>query len=113
MASSTIKIDPDFKLLQKRLDNRTLKYHTVDSTIYEKIIQEVIYQIKQFENPESPIWLFQLLQEYQSLLAKASFSEGITFSETINTFIHDFDRLDDKKQREYLFQEIKYGNYSW
>lgn len=70
-------------------------------------------KIKHCKTVEEANVYFNILQEIQELLAILYFKESINFSEKIEGFIRDCDRLDDEWLRNKLFCEIKKDNYNY
>lgn len=55
---------------------------------------------------------FELLSQVQLELATLLFKERMDFPDNIRKFVSDFDRVDDVRQRQYLFDKIRARSYS-
>lgn len=74
-------------------------------------INKIFLKIQSCENYKSAEDYFALLGQIQSILAKLVFKDEIEISDRLFQFVRDFDRIDDEFTQEYLFNEIKNGQY--
>lgn len=72
----------------------------------EKEVKKVLDEIHYSKSIGSSLLLFDLLDEYQKILAKIYFKENIQISPYLVKFTKVFDRLDDKQYVEYLYNQI-------
>lgn len=54
---------------------------------------------------------FDLLETIQFIAARLLFVYHINLSPSLQKFVKDFDRIDDKDERQYFFDEIKNNRY--
>ena len=100
------------KLLQKiESDNSQLNFSTELNDL-EIQINDLFFKIKKINSLELASDYFDLLGEAQSVVSKLIFDKELEVSNSIWKFFKDFDRIDDNRVREYIFQEIKNGRYA-
>lgn len=75
--------------------------------IIEKEIEKLFFEISKTGNVDEANLLFDKLEEIQYLLAKIIFKYDIKVTPFIRQFVYDFDRIDDKETRDYLYKKIK------
>lgn len=101
-------------LIEENEANRIKEIILPNITNIEREIDIIFFEkIKNCKNVESANTYFDILQEVQEVLSLLLFQENIEFSNKIQNFIRDCDRLDDEWLRNALFQEIKQGNYNY
>jgi len=87
-------------------------------TLYSKLplirkdIDLIFYQIQQCHDIQESADCFGKLDTICSELTRFVYLDEITISSDLMQFISDFDRVDDLSWREYIFNEIKFENYS-
>lgn len=74
-------------------------------------VRNIIRELKESKSKDEISNLFCKLNEIQTKLAKYSFKYNEIFSEEVEIFIRDFDRLDDEETREYLLKRIRENKY--
>lgn len=99
-------------LLQAMVD-----YPTRDNVLpkYQIVLNEldaIICKIKKSHDFASANKYFDQLQEIQAPLSRLVFKEKIDDYDSINKFVRDFDRIDDKELRQEMFELIQEGKYS-
>ncbi len=75
-------------------------------------IQEILLEIKNCENIQDTDYYFSIIENAQCLVSIIISEDKIELPDTLWKLYKDFDRIDDKEWREYLFNKIKNGNYS-
>lgn len=86
---------------------------TLESNL--KFIQEMLKfifeQIKKTNTENEATVAFKILEDIQFVLAKAVFKDKIMTTQPLDEFISDFDRIDDKEVRKFLYFKIKSNEY--
>ena len=107
------RIDPMYQTLLKTM----VDYPTRDNVLpkYQIILNKldaIMLNIKECRDFEAATQYFDQLEEIQAPLSRLVFKEKIDGYDSINKFVRDFDRIDDKALRENMFELIKEGRYS-
>ena len=94
-----------------------VNYPTRDNVLpkYQIVLQkirEIISWIRECDNKSCAGIYFDQLQDIHSPLAILVFKEKIDEYPSINKFVSDFDRVDDMRLRQYMFDAIKHENYN-
>jgi uncharacterized small protein (DUF1192 family) len=76
-------------------------------SILESEITRLFSSIKKCDSSVDANDYFQQLEIIQSILSKVSFMAKIELPDRLNKFIREFERVDDMRTRNLLFQEIK------
>ncbi len=109
---NTTNIIRKIPYLAEEIENeRIKKIVTPKLPIIEEEVKKLLSQIKDCENIQKAHDYFDLLQRTVEALEGLAYKEKIDLSDSLWKFIKDFDRIDDKESRNYLFKEIKTGNY--
>src|SRR5437016_1493762 len=74
-----------------------------------KLFRPEIRQTESIANSEEK---FKELANFQFVLAKAVFKEGLSVPVFLRQFIYDFDRIDDVLVKKKEFEKIKSGYYN-
>lgn len=74
-------------------------------------IRNIFTQIQNCITFKESLPFFDSLEEIELILAQLVFRDEIAVTESIWQFTKDFDRIDDEDLRNYMFREIKQGNY--
>lgn len=74
-------------------------------------INGLFNKIKHCDSIKEADYYFNVLDEIQCCLCVLVFVKKIKVSEPIRKFVRDFDRLDDKDLRIWLFNQIKEDKY--
>ena len=106
-------INPVLRTLLEEMVN----YPTRDNVLpkYQIVlhkIRDLFHEIKKCKKEEEASHYFDQLQEIQSYLAILVFKENIDEYKRINKFVSDFDRIDDFRMRQYMFNAIKFKKYT-
>jgi len=81
--------------------------------LVRKEIDAIFLQIQNCDNFVQAEQYFKTLDDIHfSSLAKLAFVENVQITLDLRQFLRDFDRVDDLSWREYLFNKIKFENYS-
>jgi hypothetical protein len=76
----------------------------------EKLIRRIFSVIKEKETFRETVYYFDLLNEIQFALAVLKFKRKINFPTHINSFIKNFDRVDDIDLRYFCYKKIRNGS---
>ena len=76
-------------------------------------VRYILSQIKSCDTQEDAKEYFDILDDIQQTLSILSNKEKIGISSKLERFMYDFDRLDDKQHREYYFNILKQGKYTF
>ena len=102
----------DIKSLLMTLKNEQSKTDNIPK--FPLLLDEIniiLAKIAKCSSVEEANLYFDLLEEVQEFVAETAFVDKINISDSLHIFLRDFDRIDDKRQREYLFNQIKNGRY--
>lgn len=75
-------------------------------------INGLLSKIQHCNNIEFATNYFSLLEEIHSCVCIMAFVKEIEVSDQLWKFLKDFDRIDDKEWREYIFKRIKNHTYT-
>ena len=81
--------------------------------LLETELEEIFQKIKNSDQILDAEKHFTRLDQIQFELARGVFKEGIVVSNRLRCFITDFDRLDDKPERERLYKLILENAYTF
>jgi anion-transporting ArsA/GET3 family ATPase len=73
----------------------------------EQNIKDIIFCIQKQSSFEDTEQLFSLLEEYQYPLASLVFRSKLEVTSYLKEFVRNYDRLDDKELRIFLFEQLK------
>lgn len=77
----------------------------------QKIIILMFTSIEQTNTSDESNLIFDILGDIQFILAREIFGKGLEVNEFLETFVKDFDRIDDDFMKNYLYDKIKGKNY--
>ncbi len=77
-----------------------------------KYVEEVLLKIRACANIQEAEYYFSILEDAKHLVAIIISEDKVEVSDPLWKLYKDFDRIDDKEWREYLFNKIKTGKYS-
>ncbi|MFL5787325.1 MAG: hypothetical protein ACJ748_04685 [Flavisolibacter sp.] len=80
--------------------------------VVEKEIKKLFTEIGQAQSIADSEEKFKELANFQFVLAKAVFKEGLSVPAFLRQFIYDFDRIDDVLVKKKEFEKIKSGYYN-
>ncbi len=75
-------------------------------------IEDILLKISVCTNIRQADHYFSILEEVQGQISIIISEDKIDVPDTLWKLYKDFDRIDDKEWREYLFNKIKTGKYS-
>ncbi len=77
-----------------------------------KHIEDILLKISACANIQEAEYYFSILEDAKHLVAIIISEDKVEVSDPLWKLYKDFDRIDDKEWREYLFNKIKTGKYS-
>lgn len=102
----------DIKSLLKMFKNEPSKTDNIPKfPLLLDEINAIISIIANCQTMEEANPYFDLLEEIQEFVAETAFVDNINIPNGLTHFVRDFDRIDDKDLREYLFNRIKNEHY--
>jgi hypothetical protein len=100
------------KLLKEINEDLMKNNQTLKLEILENEINTLLSKIKTCNTIEQAHYYFDVLEKIQSEVAGWIFINEIDVTDCLWKFFKDFDRIDDKEVKLYLFDQIKKGTYS-
>ncbi len=100
----------EIKAELKQIEDIGLSFSRNLSLLAQKI-KYILSKIESCETLHSAEEYFDLLDKMQGVLARLAFGEEIGIPDRLRKFVSDFDNLEGNK--EYIFNEIKSGRYSF
>lgn len=80
--------------------------------LLEPLIELIIKKIGECNTPESANNYYDCLQKAHCLISDLIYNKNLEVSDLLWKFCKDFERVDDQRLRNYLFDQIKNGTYS-
>ena len=100
------------KLLEEIESDNTPSRLITKFQILENEINFLLLKIKNSTTLALANEHFDILQKAQAIISKLIFTKEIEVPNSIWKFFKDFDRIDDSRVREFIFQELKNEKYS-
>jgi hypothetical protein len=110
---SSYKFIPPIPALLEEIEDERVKNIVMPHLhLIEKEIQNLLETIKNCKKFEETQGYFDLLQKTIEALEGLVYKRKIEISDPLLKFFKDFDRIDDIRERQYFYNEIKNENYS-
>lgn len=111
------KIMKDQFICNQEIQKELIEIEHVGTNLIQKLtllsqkIKYIFSKIKSFDNVESAHDYFNTLELIESTLTALIYKENLGLPDALMQLTYDFDRIDDKNLREYIFNKIKTGDY--
>ncbi len=99
------------ELLEKKLECTDKKKISENFVFIKELVYLFFEQIKVSDVDETNL-IFKVLEDIQSVLAKAVFKNKVNVTPELRKFVYDFDRIDDDDMKNYLYSKIKSNDYT-
>ena len=103
--------DP-IKLIKRALRCEDKESLAKNASLIQKELNSLLERIKRSSSLEKAESIFELLEEIQLVLAKATFKDEVILTPQLRRFVYDFDRIDDEAMRAHLYDKIRLGEYT-